>query len=229
MRAAKVLRIGDGRVRVMPRAESATMDKITERLLEEFHDKEARTEYADEFLDTSVALQIATLRQERGLTQQELGDLADPPMEQSRISIMEKEGYASRSVRTLRRLAKAFDLPLVIRFESWANFLAGVTKLGRRDLNRPSFDEDPVFNPVVSAAEPPDLAKASDGLEAALATWFNDVARGKRRRWLQSPKTENDLWHAITTAIAAMRSAGPLNKPTDSPPPTASQTCGADD
>ncbi len=128
------------------------MDKIKARLLEEFRDREARTEYADEFLDAAIALQIATLRQERELTQQDLGDLAG--MKQSRISTMEKVDYSSWSVRTLRRLAKAFDLPLVIRFESWGNFLDSATKLGRHDLERPSFKKDPAFQGGTVSQEP---------------------------------------------------------------------------
>ncbi|MCP3963577.1 MAG: helix-turn-helix transcriptional regulator [bacterium] len=129
------------------------MDETRARLLVEFHDKEARTDYADQFLDASIALQIATLRQERVLTQKQLGDLAGG-MGQSRISAYEKVDYSSWSVRTLRRLAKAFDLPLVIRFESWGNFLDGVTKLSRRDLDRPSFEDDPVFEAKGGAAGP---------------------------------------------------------------------------
>ncbi len=128
------------------------MDDTRVRLLKEFHDKEARTEYADQFLDASIALQITTLRQERQLTQQELGDLAG--MKQSRISTMEKIDYSSWSVRTLRRLARALDLPLVIRFESWGNFLDGVTKLGRKDLDRPSFEDDPAFHEAPPLATP---------------------------------------------------------------------------
>lgn len=139
------------------------MDEIKTRLLEEFLDKEARTEYADEFLDAAIALQIATLRQERELTQQELGDLAG--MKQSRISTMEKVDYSSWSVRTLRRLAKAFDLPLIIRFESWGNFLDGVTRLSRRELNRPSFEKDPVFNPP-AAEGGVSIAQATSDSEA---------------------------------------------------------------
>ncbi len=119
------------------------MDDIRERLLEEFRDPEARREYADEFLDASIALQIKTLRQQRELTQAQLAELAG--MKQSRISTMEKVDYSSLSVRTLRRLAEAFDLPLVIRFESWGNLLRGATRLGRQDLERPDFADDPEF------------------------------------------------------------------------------------
>ncbi len=143
------------------------MDDIKARLLKEFHDKESRTEYADEFLDAAIALQIATLRQERDLTQQELGDLAG--MKQSRISTMEKIDYSRWSGRTLRRLAEGFDLPVVFRFEGWGNFLDGVTKLGRRDLDRPPFEKDPVFSPAVAPADSPSSRAGYDATDNVVA------------------------------------------------------------
>lgn len=133
-------------------------------LLEEFQDKEARTEYADEFLDASVALQIKTLRQSRDWTQQQLAELAG--MKQSRISTMEKVDYASWSIKTLRRLARAFDLPLVVRFESWGNLFEDIIRLNRSSLERPTFENDPVFRPKTEGAN--DLAAVVN-----IANWAN--------------------------------------------------------
>lgn len=121
------------------------MEDTRDRLLGEFHDEEARREYADEFLDAAVALQIKTLRQQRDWTQQDLASRAG--MKQSRISVMEQVDYSSWSVKTLRRLAAAFDLALVVRFESFGNLLGDITSLGRATLERPSFADDPVFHP----------------------------------------------------------------------------------
>ncbi len=140
------------------------MDEIRDRLLEEFHDRETRTEYADEFLDALIALQIAALRRERGMTQKKLGELAGG-MKQSRISAYEKVDYSSWSVRTLRRLARALDLPLVVSFESWGDFLDRVTKLSHEDLDRPPFEKDPVFNPSVASADSPSPQASYDATD----------------------------------------------------------------
>ncbi len=119
------------------------MSKARDRIRNELRDKEDRTDYAVEFGDSSIALQIKTLRLRRGWTQAELGDLAD--MHQSRISEMESVDYSSWSVTTLRRLATAFDLPLVVQFASWGEFLDDIMGMSREALERPSFEADPAL------------------------------------------------------------------------------------
>lgn len=112
-------------------------------LREEFKDPEARRDYAEIFLDSSIALQIKALRLQRGWSQEVLAEKAG--MKQSRISAMEQADYSGWSLRTLRRLAAAFDLALVVRFESFGMLLDDVTSMSREGLERPSFSEDPAF------------------------------------------------------------------------------------
>lgn len=119
-------------------------EMIRESLREEFQEPEARHDYADEFLNSYLALQIKTLRQQRQWTQEELGNRADE-MKQSRISALERADYERWTLQTLKRLAKAFDLALVVRFESFGAFLDEMTSLSREALERPSFDDDPAF------------------------------------------------------------------------------------
>ena len=119
------------------------MDNIREVLRQEFKDKEARHDYADEFLNSYIALQIKTLRLQRGWSQKELGKRAG--MKQSRISAMEQADYESWSVQSLKRLAQAFDIALAVHFESFGEFLGQMTSLSRAALERPSFEDDPVF------------------------------------------------------------------------------------
>ena len=58
---------------------------------------------------------------------------------------MEQADYSGWSLRTLRRLAQAFDVALTVQFQSFGHFLEAVTSLDRQALERPSFSEDPVF------------------------------------------------------------------------------------
>lgn len=113
-------------------------------LLEECKDPDARRDYAEIFLDSSIALQIKALRLQRGWSQEMLAEKAG--MKQSRISAMEQANYSSWSITTLRRLAHAFDLALVVRFESFGALLDDVTSVSRAALERPSFVDDPAFN-----------------------------------------------------------------------------------
>jgi transcriptional regulator with XRE-family HTH domain len=128
------------------------MNDIREFLGDDVKDAALRQEYAEEFLNSYIALQIKTLRQQRGWSQEELAARAG--MKQSRISAMEQADYSSWSVRTLRRLAQAFDLALSVSFESFGKFFRENTVVARAALERPSFDEDRFFNaPTVPARE----------------------------------------------------------------------------
>src|ERR1700680_3903849 len=90
-------------------------------LIKEFASKEAREQYAADFLDSYIALQIKTLRLQRGWSQGQLATLASK--HQSQISAMEQIDFHSWKISTLRQLAAAFDLALVVKFESFGQFL----------------------------------------------------------------------------------------------------------
>lgn len=110
---------------------------------EKLREKAYRESYGDSFLDSLIATQIRVLREQRKLNQKQLGDLAG--MKQSRISTMENVNYCSWSVATLKRLAHAFDVPLIVRFESFGSLLGDEARLTADNLKRPSFDQDYVF------------------------------------------------------------------------------------
>ncbi|HEX6904570.1 MAG TPA: helix-turn-helix transcriptional regulator [Thermoanaerobaculia bacterium] len=136
------------------------MKKIHKLLKEELQDPELRTAYAEEFLHSYIALQIKTLRQQRNWSQEELAQRAG--MKQSRISAMEQADYDAWSVRTLKRLAEAFDLALLVQFQTYGKFLDNVTAVSRPELERSSFPDDPAFQ--VSTQQE---ATASDAIATA--------------------------------------------------------------
>jgi transcriptional regulator with XRE-family HTH domain len=123
------------------------MSSKREALKTEFNDPEARRDYAELFGNSSIALQIKVLRLQRGMTQEELAKKAG--MKQSRISAMERADYSSWNIKTLRRLAEAFDLALVVSFESFGTLLNEAVTTNRKTLERPSFDDDPEFKPAL--------------------------------------------------------------------------------
>lgn len=120
------------------------MNELTEKLKQEFRDKETRQIYADDFLNTSIATQLKVLREQRGLTQTELAELAG--MRQERISVLEDVNYSSWTINVLRRLADAFDLRLSVKFESFGSFLYEFETFDRQTLERPSFEDDIEFH-----------------------------------------------------------------------------------
>ena len=121
-----------------------SMSAIRSDALREFQDVEHRHAYCDEFLNISIATQIKVLREQRGLTQNELADQTD--MKQSRISALEDVNYSSWSINTLRRLAKAFDVTLTVEFESFGEKLSRIETFSRAALEVVEFKKDPVFS-----------------------------------------------------------------------------------
>jgi len=73
----------------------------------------ARFERAGEAWD--VALQIAALRQEAGLSQKDLAKRLKTSQQQ--ISRLESPGYEGHSLNTLRRVAEALDARVRVVFE----------------------------------------------------------------------------------------------------------------
>ena len=110
------------------------------RLRQRLRDREYREAYGDALLSSSIALQIKALREQRGWTQAELARRAGK--KQSWISTMENPDYSRWSIKSLRELASAFDLALVVRFENWGKLLGSLGKVTRKNLERPSFDDD---------------------------------------------------------------------------------------
>lgn len=110
-----------------------------------FRDREYRQAYAESFTNTLIAAQLKANRERRGLSQSELAELAG--MKQSRISTIENVNYENWNIRTLRRIAQAMDLVLVVKLESFGNLVRDMETFKRDNLERPSFDDDPVFNP----------------------------------------------------------------------------------
>ena len=119
------------------------MKELIKRLKEEFKDKETRHVYCDEFLNASIATQIKVLREQRNWTQSQLAERTG--MKQSRIVVLEDVNYSSWNINVLRRLAEAYDLTLTIKFESFGEKLAAIESFSKEALEKPSFDDDPIF------------------------------------------------------------------------------------
>lgn len=122
---------------------------IRNQLIQKFADFVYRHAYADEYLDSAIATQIKVLREQRELTQAQLAELLG--MKQSQVARMESVNNSAWTLRTLKRVAKAFDLMLVVKYESFGAVLPDIESFGRQALQRPSFKDDPVFIPTIAA------------------------------------------------------------------------------
>jgi len=132
----------------------STRDKLRSSLPA---DREYRHAYADEILNLLVCTQIRVLREQQSLTQAQLA--AAIGTTQTVISRIESTEYTNWNIRTLKRLADAFDLRLRITFENFGTLWQDVSSLNRDALERAkSIQDDPEFNAVTGVARPQRLA-----------------------------------------------------------------------
>jgi transcriptional regulator with XRE-family HTH domain len=170
--------------------------------IQKFADKEYRHAYAESFLDTFIATQIRVLREQRELTQAELAELVG--MKQSRISTVEDAAYSGWTLSTLKRLARAFDVPLSVSFGTFGRLLLDVRGFRRDHLERPEFADDPAFN--LSAAAMTDSGTAPSPAAISHEDTFGRLldfqTKSSRTRALTTRSTMDTTF---TTAIARTR------------------------
>lgn len=103
-------------------------------------DKEYRDAVVDEYITEGLAAQIHETREARGWTQAELAERTQ--MAQESISRLENPNYGSYSLKTLKRLASALDVALIVRFVPYSKLADWVADLSPNDLAIAGFDEE---------------------------------------------------------------------------------------
>jgi transcriptional regulator with XRE-family HTH domain len=114
----------------------------------EFQDKEYREAYADSFLDSFVATQIQVIREQRGVTQEQLAEAIGT--KQSGISRIEDVNYSAWNIATLRKIAFALGCRLKVSLETFGSLVDEAQSFGEENLRRPSFENDPVFKQPIA-------------------------------------------------------------------------------
>ncbi len=114
-----------------------------EKLINELKDKEYREAFVSAHIDTGIPFQIRALRKQREWKQGQLADRAGK--KQETISRLENPNYASLSLTTLKELASAFDVGLMVRFVPISDLVEWELGLTSESLNAISFDEDIYF------------------------------------------------------------------------------------
>ena len=106
----------------------------------EIMNKQYRHGLVNAQIEVDLPLQIRALRKQLVGTQPELEKLTG--MKQSRISAMEKPGGAHFTLETLRRLAEAFDVALVVRFAPFSELLDWSDRFSPDEFRVPSFEQE---------------------------------------------------------------------------------------
>ncbi len=111
--------------------------------VEKLKEKEYRDSYVNESIRIGIPYQIRALREQRELTQEQLGKIAGKP--RNVISRLENPSSGKPSLQTLLDLAAAFDVALLVKFVPFSRFLGEFNKLFPEYLEVSSFDKDEVL------------------------------------------------------------------------------------
>ena len=125
------------------------MKKRLLRLLENLRDKARRALFVETQIETLIPFQVRTLRIRNGWTQKDLAKRAG--MGQGQISILESHNHEGAvNVKTLIKLAAAFDVALVVRFAPFSEVIEWSTRLSRQHHYVPDFEME--WNEAIEAA-----------------------------------------------------------------------------
>ena len=120
------------------------------QLAQRMRSKEYRDSLVEAEIANGIAFQIRAMQAERGWTQKQLGDSAG--MEQGAISRLVNSSGNS-SLNTLRRMASAFDVALIVRFVPFSQLLEWTGNLSRDRLAPLSYPEE--FNAAIASVSLP--------------------------------------------------------------------------
>jgi transcriptional regulator with XRE-family HTH domain len=117
-----------------------TTDNKREQIGESLRDPEYRHQFVEEEINVGIAFQIRSLRNRQNLTQANLADRLD--VKQPLVSSWENPDYGRYSLGTLKDLAKAFDVGLLVRFVPFSKLVDWIVNLPNDAIAPPSFGEE---------------------------------------------------------------------------------------
>lgn len=116
------------------------MKDFLNELVDEFADEEVAHAYMESHAVTRIAAQIYALRKQRRWSQADLANRAG--IAQERVSKIESADFTSLTMKTLHKLARAFDVDVRIAFTSFSDGILDVAKLDPAKLQVCSRDAD---------------------------------------------------------------------------------------
>jgi transcriptional regulator with XRE-family HTH domain len=164
----------------------------TDRLIGKLKNREYRDSFVAEGVKNWIARQIRSLREQRKLSQGDLGDLCGKP--QSAISRLEDPDYGQMSLQTLLEVASAFDVALSVKFVDYPTFLRETKDASTANMSVASFNE----------------SAFSAGEANRISIVFPPVSTGVQQSLeLQTPRIGQDFrWMMNATSLSSIQVAG---------------------
>jgi transcriptional regulator with XRE-family HTH domain len=118
----------------------STKSKLIQKLRKR---KDYREAFVASQISTGIPFQIRALRKKFNWSQNDLADATQ--MLQPRICAMEQAGYGDFTLSTLKKLAAAFDVGLLVRFAPFGELVNWADSFSPDTFSVPSGAEDPVL------------------------------------------------------------------------------------
>jgi len=122
----------------------------SDQIRQSLNDPEYRHQFVEEEINVGLAFQIRALRNRQKLTQDELAKLLGG--KQSLVSSWENPNYGKYTLGTLKDLAKAFDVALLVRFVPFSKLVDWTANLTQESIAPPSFKEEEQYSIMAAAA-----------------------------------------------------------------------------
>ncbi len=122
-----------------------TIDQEKKDIKERLQNKKHREGFVSATVDQTIPFQIRAMRlsKNRNWTQEELAQRTG--MKQERISTCENPNYGNFSLRTLKQIAAAFDVALIVRFAPFSELVEWEINISSKSLEVPSFEQEDYF------------------------------------------------------------------------------------
>jgi DNA-binding XRE family transcriptional regulator len=111
-----------------------------EQIWESLNDPEYRHQFIEELINVGIAFQVKALRNRQNLKQEDLAKRLD--VKQPLVSSWENPNYGRYSLSTLKDLAKAFDVGLMVRFVPFSTLVDLEANLSNDIVAPPSFSDE---------------------------------------------------------------------------------------
>jgi transcriptional regulator with XRE-family HTH domain len=111
-----------------------------EKLFIDAADPEMRRLLVDAQIRNGLPLQIRAMRESRGWTQKALAEKLGTT--QNTISRLENPKDSKPSITTLKRIAEAFDVALLVKFTPFSEWVDSIGRMSRKSVAVPGYDEE---------------------------------------------------------------------------------------
>jgi len=108
-------------------------------LVRSLRDRAFRATFVETEIESIIPFQIRAMRKRLGWNQEQLAEKAG--MTQARISVLESPSYEGAvNVKTLLKLAAAFDVGLIVRFAPFGEVAEWSSRLSRENHEVPTYE-----------------------------------------------------------------------------------------